>query len=213
MPPTDCIEVVVDFSVSASGKVVPAGAYVEDEWAEFGLTLSATGGFGTLPRVIDTANPGESNDKGDPDLGAPNMYCSPPGPGVGEGGKPGMKGANCSPLGNALIVQEVNDMMDVPDDNVNGGTIVFDFNSKATRVSSIGLLDVDYLTLVTVQYMTESGEVAEPKNIQVPQLGDNSYQLLSIDTDNVVQLVLRMTRSAAVTSLTFCYPKIPRLPL
>jgi hypothetical protein len=123
-----------------------------------------------------------------------------------------MKGANCSPLGNALIVQEVNDMMNVPDDNVDGGTIVFDFNPKATRVSSIGLLDVDYKTLITVQYMTESGEMAEPKKIQVPQLGDNSYQLLSIDTNNVMQLVLRMTRSAAVTSLTFCYPPNPTAP-
>lgn len=202
----------MDSSVSAGGQVVPAGAYVEDEWAEFGLTLSATGGFGTLPRVIDTANPGESNDTGDPDLGAPNIYFSPPGPGVGEGGKPGIKGANCSHLGNALIVQEVNDMIDVPDDSGNGGTIVFDFNPKATYVSSIGLLDVDYKTLITVQYMTAGGEVAEPKNIQVPQLGDNSYQLLSIDADNVVQLVLRMTRSAAVTSLTYCYPPNPMAP-
>jgi hypothetical protein len=123
-----------------------------------------------------------------------------------------MKGANCSPLGNALIVQEMNDMMDVPDDNVDGGTIVFDFDPKATYVSSIGLLDVDYKTLITVLYMTASGEMAEPKNIQVPQLGDNSYQLLSIDTDNVVQLVLRMTRSAGVTSITFCYPPIPTAP-
>jgi hypothetical protein len=172
------------------------------------MTLSATGGFGILPRVIDTANPGEGNDKGDPDLGAPNMRCSPPGPGVGIGGEPDMEGENCSPLGNALIIQELNDPMSIPDDNVDGGKMVFDFNPKATYVKDIGLLDVDYKTSIIITYMPESGKTKE-KTISVPLLGDNSYQLLSIDTDNVVQLVVAMQRSGAVTSITFCYPEVP----
>jgi hypothetical protein len=202
----------VDFSADAKGNKIPAGAYVETEWTDYGLTLSAAGGFGTLPRVFDTANPAESNAIGDPDLGAPNEECSPPGPGVGVGGGPdNIPGANCSPLGNALIVQEKNDAVSIPDDNVDGGMLVFDFNPKATYVKDIGLLDVDNKTSIIITYMLESGETKE-KTISVPLLGDNSYQLLSIDTENVVQLVVSTRRSAAVTSITFCHPEVPTSP-
>jgi hypothetical protein len=51
--------VEVDFSVTANNSPVSRGGYVENEWAEFGLTLSAAGGYGTRPRVFDTANPGK----------------------------------------------------------------------------------------------------------------------------------------------------------
>jgi hypothetical protein len=122
-----------------------------------------------------------------------------------------MEGENCSPLGNALIVQEKNDDMSIPDDNVDGGMIMFDFDPKATYVKNIGLLDVDYETMIIITYMSESDEMEE-KRISVPLLGDNSYQLVSIDTDNVMQLVVAMRRSAAVTSITFCYTEVPTSP-
>jgi hypothetical protein len=202
---------VVDFAKNANGDPVSPGAYVESEWEAYGMILSAAGGFETLPRIFDTANPGESNDKGDPDLGALNMRCSPPGPGVGIGGESDTEGENCSPLGNALIVQEKNDDMSIPDDNVDGGMIMFDFDPKATYVKDIGLLDVDYETMIIIMFMTESGAMKE-KKINVPLLGDNSYQLVSIETDNVMQLVVAMQRSAAVTSITFCYPEVPTSP-
>jgi hypothetical protein len=75
--------------------------------------MSAAGGFGTLPRTLDTANPGEEP-FGDADLGAPNEKCTPPGPGVGAGGEPGLPGENCSPLGNVLIIQEENEDLTIP---------------------------------------------------------------------------------------------------
>lgn len=202
--PTLCTEVELDFSVAANNARIMPGSYVASEWAEYGLTLSAAGGYGNRPRVFDTSNPGKDNSIGDPDLGAPNNQCNPPGPGVGDGGKPGQKWQNCEPLGNVLIVQEKNDLMNIPDDNMDGGTIVFNFNPPAEYVSKIGLLDVDYETEIIVLFSTDSGRSATRK-FNVPIRGDNSHQVLSIDTPNVTQLTLVMERSGAVSSISFCY--------
>jgi hypothetical protein len=198
----------VDFSRDASGNPLEPGKYLENEYAAYGLTLSASGGVGLLPRLLDTANPVDG-ECGDPDLGAPNMRCPGGGPGEGEDGEPDGRGPNCNPLGNVLIVQEPGE--NCPDDNVDGGEIVFDFNPKADYVSSIGLLDVDYATALTVRYMDNYGAM-RTKNIQVPTLGDNSYQDLSINIARVSKITLTMRRSAGVSSISFCYPRVPVAP-
>jgi hypothetical protein len=161
-------------------------------------------GYGNRPRVFDTSNPGPNNSIGDPDLGAPNKKCKPPGPGVGDGGKPGQEWQNCAPLGNVLIVQEKNRLMNIPDDNRDGGSIIFNFDPPAEYVSKIGLLDVDYETSIIVSFLTDSGGSATRK-FSVPIRGDNSHQVLSIETPNVKQLTLVMERSGAVSSISFCY--------
>ena len=161
-------------------------------------------GYGNRPRVFDTSNPGKDNSIGDPDLGAPNNKCNPPGPGVGDGGKPGQEWQNCEPLGNVLIVQERNNRMDIPDDNRDGGAIVFDFDPPAKYVSKIGLLDVDYETKIIVLFSNDSG-VSDTREFNVPLRGDNSHQIVSINIPNVEQLTLVMERSAAVSSISFCY--------
>ena len=92
-----CEPITIDFSKAANGSELRAGLYVSDEWRGLGLTLGASGGIGNKPRLFDTANPG-TEQKGDPDLGAPNESCG--GPGVGAGGVKGSDGENCSPLGN-----------------------------------------------------------------------------------------------------------------
>jgi hypothetical protein len=120
VPPTPssdtCTEQVVDFDQDSNGNGLPPGAYIGvTEYAAFGLTISASGGLGSLPRLFDTANPG-TQAKGDPDLGAPNERCDGGGPGWGEGGEPDGAGPNCKPLGNVLIIQEPNDYPEIPDD-------------------------------------------------------------------------------------------------
>jgi uncharacterized protein (DUF2141 family) len=120
VPPTPssdtCTEQVVDFDQDSNGNVLPPGVYIGiTEYAAFGLTISASGGLGSLPRLFDTANPG-TQAKGDPDLGAPNERCDGGGPGWGEGGEPDGAGPNCKPLGNVLIIQEPNDHPEIPDD-------------------------------------------------------------------------------------------------
>ena len=66
-PPTDaCIEIDLDFSSLVKGE------YVDTQFIALGLTLSASGGEDTRPRVFDTSDPVDGN-CGDPDLGSPNM--------------------------------------------------------------------------------------------------------------------------------------------
>jgi hypothetical protein len=78
-------------------------------------------------------------------------------------------------------------------------------------VSDIGLLDVDYKATVVVAYKMSRG-VMTTKTIRVPNLGDNSYQLLPINLFNVKQVKVTIERSAAITSISFCYLKPPVPP-
>jgi len=205
VPPTDggCTLTTVDFSKDDNGKKLYRGEYVKNHWSDYGLVLGSTGGYGNLPRLFDTANPG-TIEAGDPDLGAPNQDCIGGGPGIGDGGKRGKPGENCEPQGLALIIQEVNDQMNIPDDNVDGGVIIMDFTKPGGQyVKELGLLDVDDPVDIVVEYETNSGSISK-RTTSVNILGENSYQVVEIDQDNVKWLKVKLTRSAAVTFITFC---------
>jgi hypothetical protein len=183
------------------------GVYVEDEWETYGLTLSANGGFGSLPRLFNTSSVGN-----DPDLGSPNEKCTPSGPGKGEGGQPGSVGANCQFLGNVLIIQDSNKRIKIPDDNVNGGSILFEFETPVL-FESLGLLDMDYASFITILTESDSGEMEELPTIDIELLGDNSFQTMNINVENVKQLRVSMARSGAVTDIAFCYPSTGPTPV
>jgi hypothetical protein len=124
-----------------NGTAIPGGTYVQDQWlAAYGLLLSACGGFGDAPRLFNTSDIGDEL-IGDSDLGSPNQFCSPSGPGVGAGGKPDQPGENCVPQGNVLIIQEED--TEQPDDSEDGCCITFDFINKVEYVYEIGLMDID----------------------------------------------------------------------
>ena len=198
--PGNCNLVTVGFDKDANGVAVTKGQYVQDEWLPYGMTLFAEGGVGSVPRIFDTASPGTSKE-GDLDLGAPNKACPGGGPGHGEGGEPGQPGMNCSPKGNALIIQEPG--TSVPDDNVDGGIITLDYPfPNGTYVKNIGLLDVDYGANIVVVYETASG--SKEYTIAVPLLGDNAAQTVEIDQANVKWIKVVLERSGGVTDVTFC---------
>jgi hypothetical protein len=181
---------------------------VRDQWKSLGLTLFAEGGLsskvGNMPRLFDTKNPGREK-AGDPDLGAPNIGCTPRGPGIGDGGKPGTPGANCAPQGNVLIVQGANRNPEIPADAAYGGTITLDFPDAAGKyVSEIGLLDIDEKgSSVVVIYDNGKGGTSE-KVIPVPNLGNNSFQFVKIDTERVRWIKVMLRGSGAVTHIKFC---------
>ncbi len=196
-----CMEIEIDFSLLAKGD------YVESQYSHLGLTVSAAGGMDTRPRVFDTANPVDEYDCGDKDLGSPNMRC--PGgtfPGKGEGGEPDGNGPNCNPLGNVLIVQDSDDTCLC--DTKEGGHMAFEFNPPVEYVKNIGLLDVDYPSMVQTLFADKNGETRNA-NIMVPILGDNSYQLLPLNVEEVTgpvkKISLIMSRSVGVSSIAFCY--------
>lgn len=167
-----------------------------------GATLAASGGEGELPCIFDTANPVSGN-HGDGDLGSPNEECPSSGPGIGVGGLPDGLGPNCDPPGKALIIQEPS-TDGIPDDNAVGGTITFTFSPLAEHVKEIGLLDVDEATTFSVVHVDDNG-MSNEKIITVPNKGNNSYQLVLIDTLQVSQLTVDTTGSVGVTSISFCY--------
>lgn len=206
LPPEICTDVNIDFSVSADNAPVSRGDYVSDEWAGLGLLLSASGGLGDVPRIFDTSNPG-NNLFGDPDLGSPNALCEGGGPGKGVGGVPGAPGENCIPLGNALIIQEVNDSPAVPDDNVDGGKITFLFPTEAKFVYEMGFLDLDYAATLTVYHRKDEAVIETVISLQL--LGDNAAQVQAINIENVQKMVLSLSRSGAVTFLTYCETSPP----
>jgi len=182
------------------------GEQVGDQYSQYELKLSATGGYGDMPHVFDTSKVGNS-DYGDPDLGSPNERCG--GPGVGEGGEPDSPGANCDFLGNVLIVQEDNGCPDIPDDNADGGSIIFDFTTPALYVYQMHLLDADYGGVIFVDYETDTG--IKTRYISLTNLGDNAVTTETINVENVVKITLRVNRAGAVSSLTFC-PGMPTVP-
>jgi hypothetical protein len=169
-----CVEVEPDFNSLEKGE------YVDSQYSAFGLALSASGREGTRPRVFDTADPGgETPDAcGDANLGPPKMRCPGGGPGKGDHGDPDGNGPNCDPLSNVLIVQKPGETR--PDDNVDGGVIKFGFDPLVDYVKSIGLLDVDYSTVIRTKYLDDNSDKTKRKKIFVPNLGDNSYQLLPL---------------------------------
>jgi hypothetical protein len=90
--------------------------------------------------------------------------------------------------------------------NVDGGIIELVFEPMVESLASIGLLDIDYATIIKITFQNDFGQM-EDKNIMVPIYGDNSYQLFPLAdfvSGPVKKLKLIMTRSGAITSLTFC---------
>jgi hypothetical protein len=191
-PRQGCTLKTVDFNDQ------PQGKYIKDEYAQYGLTLSARGGEGDLPRIFDTSNPG-TQEEGDPDLGSPNYSCG--GPGKGVGGEKGKPGENCIPLGNVLIIQEPgNGDMTIPDDNVEGGEMTLHFQGQ--YVKEIGLLDIDYKTKMVIEFNRSSGVTR--RTVNVPLLGDNSYQVIDINIESVKSITLKLSRSGSVSFVSFC---------
>ena len=193
-----CVQTTIDFDTYVDGTPIPGGTYVEDQWlAKYGLRLSASGGFGNVPRIFNTSDVSD-----DSDLGSPNQFCDPSGPGVGVGGEPNQPGKNCVPQGNVLIIQEED--TEQPDANSEGGSITFDFTPKADYVYEIGLMSIDTETTLTVEYQDKFSDMKVTKDINIPLLGPNSVQVVPINLANVYQIRLTLICPDAVAFLSFC---------
>lgn len=123
---------------------------------------------------------------------SPNNQCTTPGAGVGEGGKPGQPGENCVPQGNVLT-------------ETDGNMITITFSSIVTKVISIGLLNVaDGDTSAAITALTST------TTVRVPNLGENSVQIVPIDTEDVSSIKLTLSGLVALTSVDFCIePETP----
>jgi len=149
--------------------------------------------------IFDSSNP----TGGDPDLGSPNETCAG-GPGVGVGGEVGQPGENCVAQGNLLIIAE--DLIDVggdmlvdePDDDVDGGLIIFEWDSP-TVVQSITIMDID----------SESAAITVSNDtlvvtVTATALGNNSAQVIDLTGEPATNcLAVRLSSSGAVAQITY----------
>jgi hypothetical protein len=200
-----CVNFTIDFDSLPNGTSLLGGAYVSNEWFEVvGLTLSASGGYGDIPRLFNTSDVGNSQ-YGDTHLGSPNEKCDSSGPGIGSGGVPGTPGENCVPMGNVLIIQENNKDKSQPDDHASGdGVITFSFTSPVQFVYAIGLMDIEGNdTTITVVHDTASGQ--ETTAIVVNGVGNNGFQTVPIEIGNVSELKVNFYSSGAVAFINFCH--------
>lgn len=86
--------------------------------------------------------------------------------------------------------------------------ITIDFSPPAEAIYELSLLDVDYPISITVVYLDSDGDTRERRPIDVPITGDNSFQTVDIQEEDVVQLRLTLKRSGAIPYIRgkFCPP-------
>lgn len=97
--------------------------------------------------------------------------------------------------------------MTIPNDNDNGGTIFFEF-PDFLGIDEIGLLDVDYETSISLVVKNKGVGFRRLPPIDMPELGDNSFQVVSINKERVKRVEVNFSRSGAVTHITFCGPPL-----
>jgi hypothetical protein len=186
---TSCIlENIVDFSGLKPGKTIT-------NHIAMGVTTSIQAynatGKPAQAMIFDSAKP----TGGDFDLGTPHISFQ--GPGKGKAGKKGKLFQNSDPKGNILIISEDGDENN-PDDNANGGFLVFQF-SEPIYLDSVGLLDNDDSTLFSVT--SEDGSESHTYNANG---GNNSFELVKIGKPAVTQLVVTFAGSGAITEINTC---------
>ena len=101
-------------------------------------------------------------------------------------------------LKNVLIISEDGDRLD-PDDNAAGGIINVEFEDLVS-VNSIGLLDIDEPGS-SLTFYDENDRPIE--TVEIDSLGDNSFQEITFDLDNVASFDINLTGSGAVTGIDF----------
>ncbi len=108
-----------------------------------------------------------------------------------------------SNLGNVLIISEDGDMSD-PDDNANGGTFAFAFET-ASVVKSLTFLDIE--ETAEIKLFDADGNVID--TIHVSATGNNGQKVVHIDTANVAEMKVTLCGSGAIDNLEFDVPAGP----
>ena len=182
----------IDFESDYNQIILHSGDVITDQFAALGVHVTTSDPINHPAMIFDSSAP----TGGDSDLGTPNQNFG--GPGIGSGGQNGVA-ANDVALGNILIISEDADASD-PDDNYNGGTLIFTFDSPV-MLDEIGLLDVDNRE-ATLRLLDANGQVILTR--VVDGAGNNSHQTIALDATDVSRLEVILTGSGAVTDLVFC---------
>ena len=185
----------VNFDVDPAGLPLNVGTRVTDQFDSLGFTVS-TNDPNKPAMIFDSSHP----TGGDQDLGTPNAQYG--GPGQGSGGQ-----SNDKPLGNVLIISEDNDAND-PDDNYNGGVLIFDFDNPV-MIDEVGILDIDS-SGNHIDLFDSSGALISSTTIT--EVGNNGVGRVALDALGVSKMEIHFTGSGAVTDIEFCRDGAPIAP-
>lgn len=170
---------VIDFDTDANGNAIARGTVIDDEYADWGVTISSHNMHDHPSMIFDTENP----TGGDWDLATPGYHST-----------------NTTPLGNVLIISEDGKSYD-PDDNYRGGDLKFKFD-KEVRVDSVSLLDIDRgESGGKIKLFDADNNLI--KMVNIPGTGDNSTQTIDIDTDGVAKMIVWLESSGAVSGVEY----------
>lgn len=191
-----CCPLPFDFEADSAGNNLSAGTIINSQFASMGVLISADNNNGPdVALIFDSNNPSG----GDMDLGTPNQQYA--GPGIGGGGA-----TNDMPEGKILIIAEDvvdnnNDgLVDNPDDDANGGRLVFEFTDRAVSIETVRLIDLDDGPWSIVLELDSGGVTTIP----VPTLGDNSAYTVPVYTSDVQRMIVEIGGSGAVAGFTWC---------
>ncbi len=202
---------LLDFDTDAIGLPIVAGQKIDTEYQPWGVVISADNAQHQHPDLA-IAFDSDAPTGGDVDLGTPHQDFG--GPGLGAGGANGTPGENQQTQHGLLIIAEnavdanADDLIDTPDDEARGGKLIFTFD-QPTRIKELRLFDIEETGVVIKLYDESDTNFA---TIDVPSLGDNSAQTVTIDRDGVKKLKVILTGSGAVDDLCFIPPPPPPSP-
>ncbi len=117
---------------------------------------------------------------------------------------PGSGSGNNSARGQILIISEDNDQND-PDDNAQGGTLVFVFDDPVDLLR-VRMLDMDDGSIsAKLRAYNEGGSLIIGER-SVSALGNNSYQSVGFNRPGTKTLKVILNSSGAVPSIKYCPP-------
>ncbi|MFK8012784.1 MAG: SdrD B-like domain-containing protein, partial [Marinicellaceae bacterium] len=193
---TSCLP-VINFDTYPNGLDTVAGDIITDQFAPWGITVSATGGSGDA-MIFDGNNP----TGGDDDLGSPHESFG--GPGVGVAGVFGAVGENRIPQNRLLIISEDGDQSD-PDDNGPGGTMFFTFERDLNMDE---LLFLDFGDTLGVdageaRFYDEFDVLVETAST-LPSVGDNGLGGLTFTATGIRRIEVQFNQSGSMAKFAIC---------
>ena len=187
----------VDFEDLLPGSKSGASEPVTLGMSLLGITPSFTANSDIGPLMIfDSENPGA----GDLDLGTPNQDYG--GPGIGTGGAKAGAGPNFLHQKHILIISKDGDS-EAPCDAPGGGTMTFEWNDPV-RICFVDILDIEE-NGAKIQIFDALGTQIGT-DIPIANLGDNSWQRITINTNYVAKMTVTFPGSGALSQ--FCYEKL-----
>lgn len=187
---------VIDFDTFPNGTATSAGDIISNQFAPWGITVSATGGSNDA-MIFDGANP----TGGDVDLGSPHESFG--GPGEGADGAFGLVGENRVPQRRILIISEDGDQAD-PDDNASGGTLTFTFD-RDLHMDELLFLDFgDTIGVNAGEARFFNAAGVEISSTILPSVGDNGLGGVTLTETGIRRVEVEFFQSGSMAKFAIC---------